>query len=46
VGFPTAQVAARELLGLGEEVEVLSPGPVRQELAAIGQRLAERYRSD
>lgn len=41
--FPSAAVAARELVGLAGHMEVLSPDELRSELASIGRQLVERY---
>ncbi|HZD66674.1 MAG TPA: YafY family protein [Acidimicrobiales bacterium] len=43
IRFPTPELAAAELATLGEDVEVLSPAAVRNELARIGRRLLARY---
>jgi predicted DNA-binding transcriptional regulator YafY len=43
IGFGAADGAARELAGYGLGLEVLDPPEVRDELAAIGTRLIERY---
>ena len=41
--FPSTRIAASELIGLTDHLEVVSPDEVRAELAAMGLRLAERY---
>ena len=41
--FPSTAVAARELVGLAGQVDVLAPDEVRAELASIGGQLVERY---
>lgn len=41
--FPSVRTAARELIGLCEDVEVVGPPEVRAELAHMGRRLVERY---
>jgi predicted DNA-binding transcriptional regulator YafY len=46
IGFPHHSRAAKELAGYAFELEVLDPPDVRNELAAIGARLAERYAAD
>ena len=43
VTMPNATVAAWELAGFGDEVEVHGPDEVRAELARLGERLAARY---
>ncbi|MHB1928675.1 MAG: helix-turn-helix transcriptional regulator [Acidimicrobiales bacterium] len=43
VTMPNAAVAARELAGFGDEVQVHAPPEVRGELARVGERLVERY---
>lgn len=39
--FPSYEVAARELIGLGPEVEVLLPLALRRTVAGLGRRIAE-----
>lgn len=41
--FPSVRTAATELVGHSEDVEVLAPPEVREELADMGRRLIERY---
>ncbi|MBV8950530.1 MAG: WYL domain-containing protein [Actinobacteria bacterium] len=43
IGFGATENAARELAGYGPGLEVLDPPEVRQQLAAIGAGLVERY---
>jgi predicted DNA-binding transcriptional regulator YafY len=43
IGFFAGHRAAMELAGYGAGLEVLDPPEVREELAAIGARLVERY---
>ncbi|MGH7749720.1 MAG: helix-turn-helix transcriptional regulator, partial [Candidatus Dormibacteria bacterium] len=41
--FPSASAAAGMLAGFGDDVEVLSPEPVRERLREIGRRLGGLY---
>lgn len=41
---PTPRMVAQQLAGWGDDVEVLAPETVREELALIGAALVERYR--
>lgn len=41
--FTSYEAAARELLALGAEVEVLLPPAVRRTMAALGREIAERH---
>ena len=43
IAFPESRRPAMELAGYSAVVEVLGPPDVREELAAIGARLVERY---
>jgi predicted DNA-binding transcriptional regulator YafY len=43
VQLPKPSVAAVELLGFGDSIEVLSPPVVREHLAELGERLVARY---
>lgn len=42
--FPTVDLAAAELVGLGDQIHVRSPAAVRDALAGIGEHLVARYR--
>jgi hypothetical protein len=42
--FESYDAAARELMGLGPEVEVLLPIELRHTMAAIGRRMADLHR--
>ena len=46
IGFTDAYSPAMELSGYAQVLEVLDPPQIRDELAAIGARLVERYGSD
>lgn len=43
IGFPAIEAAARELAGYGGDLEVVEPVSVREQLAAIGAGLLDRY---
>jgi predicted DNA-binding transcriptional regulator YafY len=45
LGFEDEDMAARQLLQLGAEVEVLEPGALRERLAALAEAVLRRYRS-